>query len=83
MASCPSITTPSPFLLCVCVCIYKCDGCKVSLAEAPSVSCSITPLEMAPFTQQLLSNLFKALSLPASAENEYIMKGTGTRQIND
>lgn len=30
---------------------------------------------MAPFTDQLLTNLFKALALPGSAENEYIMKG--------
>jgi len=30
---------------------------------------------MAPFTEQLLNNLFKALALPGSAENEYIMKG--------
>lgn len=36
---------------------------------------SITPAEMAPFTEQLLNNLFKALALPGSAENEYIMKG--------
>uniref|UniRef100_A0A8C9XM26 Exportin-2 n=1 Tax=Sander lucioperca TaxID=283035 RepID=A0A8C9XM26_SANLU len=34
----------------------------------------ITPAEMAPFTEQLLNNLFKALALPGSAENEYIMK---------
>uniref|UniRef100_A0A8C2WKJ5 Exportin-2 n=1 Tax=Cyclopterus lumpus TaxID=8103 RepID=A0A8C2WKJ5_CYCLU len=27
-----------------------------------------------PFTEQLLNNLFKALALPGSAENEYIMK---------
>ena len=36
---------------------------------------SITPAEMAPFTEQLLNNLFKALALPGSEENEYIMKG--------
>lgn len=30
---------------------------------------------MAPFTDQLLINLLKALTLPGSAENEYIMKG--------
>lgn len=30
---------------------------------------------MAPFTEQLLTNLFKALTLPGSSENEYIMKG--------
>lgn len=35
----------------------------------------ITPAEMAPFTEQLLTNLFKALRLPGSTENEYIMKG--------
>lgn len=36
---------------------------------------SITAAEMAPFTEQLLNNLFKALAFPGSAENEYIMKG--------
>lgn len=36
---------------------------------------SITPSEMAPFTEQLLNHLFKALALPGSSENEYIMKG--------
>lgn len=36
---------------------------------------SITPTEMAPFTEQLLNNLFKALAIPGSSENEYIMKG--------
>lgn len=36
---------------------------------------SITAAEMAPFTEQLLPNLFKALTLPGSSENEYIMKG--------
>lgn len=30
---------------------------------------------MAPYIEQLLTNLFKALTLPGSAENEYIMKG--------
>uniref|UniRef100_A0A671NVY1 Exportin-2 n=1 Tax=Sinocyclocheilus anshuiensis TaxID=1608454 RepID=A0A671NVY1_9TELE len=34
----------------------------------------ITPAEMAPFTEQLLNNLFKALAIPGSSENEYIMK---------
>ncbi|KAI2659250.1 Exportin-2 [Labeo rohita] len=34
----------------------------------------ITPTEMAPFTEQLLNNLFKALAIPGSSENEYIMK---------
>ncbi|KAG7283270.1 LOW QUALITY PROTEIN: hypothetical protein CRUP_005012 [Coryphaenoides rupestris] len=42
--------------------------------RGPNNSTLITPLEMAPFTQDLLINLFKALSLPGSAENEYIMK---------
>ncbi|TRY97477.1 hypothetical protein DNTS_008211 [Danionella cerebrum] len=34
----------------------------------------ITPNEMAPFTEQLLNNLFKTLAVPGSSENEYIMK---------
>uniref|UniRef100_A0A671T169 Exportin-2 n=1 Tax=Sinocyclocheilus anshuiensis TaxID=1608454 RepID=A0A671T169_9TELE len=34
----------------------------------------ITPTEMAPFTEQLLNNLFKSLAVPGSSENEYIMK---------
>uniref|UniRef100_A0A3P8UU86 Exportin-2 n=1 Tax=Cynoglossus semilaevis TaxID=244447 RepID=A0A3P8UU86_CYNSE len=42
--------------------------------RGPNNSTLITPAEMAPFTEQLLNNLFKALSLPGSAENEYIMK---------
>lgn len=56
-------------------------GCfKVFLSENQdkrhAVFCfSITPTEMAPFTEQLLTNLFKALALPGSTENEYIMKG--------
>lgn len=36
---------------------------------------SITAAEMAPFVEVLLTNLFKALTLPGSSENEYIMKG--------
>uniref|UniRef100_A0A8C5AWA8 Exportin-2 n=1 Tax=Gadus morhua TaxID=8049 RepID=A0A8C5AWA8_GADMO len=40
----------------------------------PHLELNITPGEMAPFTSQLLNNLFKALSVPGSAENEYIMK---------
>ncbi|KAF2980496.1 hypothetical protein EK904_000600 [Melospiza melodia maxima] len=35
---------------------------------------SITAAEMAPFVEVLLTNLFKALTLPGSSENEYIMK---------
>ncbi|MEE6522494.1 hypothetical protein FKM82_021061 [Ascaphus truei] len=35
---------------------------------------SITATEMLPFVEILLANLFKALSLPGSSENEYIMK---------
>nr|XP_009932115.1 PREDICTED: exportin-2 isoform X2 [Opisthocomus hoazin] len=34
----------------------------------------ITAAEMAPFVEVLLMNLFKALTLPGSSENEYIMK---------
>uniref|UniRef100_A0A3Q2FGW3 Exportin-2 n=1 Tax=Cyprinodon variegatus TaxID=28743 RepID=A0A3Q2FGW3_CYPVA len=42
--------------------------------RGPNNATLITSAEMAPFTEQLLTNLFKALSLPGSAENEYIMK---------
>uniref|UniRef100_A0A3Q1HS01 Exportin-2 n=1 Tax=Anabas testudineus TaxID=64144 RepID=A0A3Q1HS01_ANATE len=42
--------------------------------RGPNNTTLITPVEMAPFTEQLLNNLFKALDLPGSAENEYIMK---------
>lgn len=42
--------------------------------RGPNNTTLITPAEMAPFTEQLLNNLFKALALPGSAENEYIMK---------
>uniref|UniRef100_A0A8C9SDI2 Exportin-2 n=1 Tax=Scleropages formosus TaxID=113540 RepID=A0A8C9SDI2_SCLFO len=34
----------------------------------------LSPAEIVPFTEQLLNNLFKALALPGSSENEYIMK---------
>ncbi|KAM9372228.1 exportin-2 isoform 1-T1 [Phaethornis superciliosus] len=34
----------------------------------------ISAAEMAPFVEVLLTNLFKALTLPGSSENEYIMK---------
>ncbi|XP_008946536.1 PREDICTED: exportin-2 isoform X2 [Merops nubicus] len=34
----------------------------------------ITAAEIAPFVEVLLTNLFKALTLPGSSENEYIMK---------
>uniref|UniRef100_A0A7N8X746 Exportin-2 n=1 Tax=Mastacembelus armatus TaxID=205130 RepID=A0A7N8X746_9TELE len=42
--------------------------------RGPNNTTLISPAEMAPFTEQLLNNLFKALALPGSAENEYIMK---------
>uniref|UniRef100_A0A667XJX5 Exportin-2 n=1 Tax=Myripristis murdjan TaxID=586833 RepID=A0A667XJX5_9TELE len=42
--------------------------------RGPNNSTLITAAEMAPFTEQLLNNLFKALALPGSSENEYIMK---------
>lgn len=58
------------------VCIHLCIYLPIILANLPLCMCfSITPAEMAPFTEQLLTNLFKALALPGSAENEYIMKG--------
>uniref|UniRef100_A0A668U0J5 Exportin-2 n=1 Tax=Oreochromis aureus TaxID=47969 RepID=A0A668U0J5_OREAU len=42
--------------------------------RGPNNATLITAAEMAPFTEQLLNNLFKALAFPGSAENEYIMK---------
>ncbi|MGH0145719.1 UNVERIFIED_CONTAM: hypothetical protein FKN15_024670 [Acipenser sinensis] len=42
--------------------------------RGPNNTTLITAAEMAPFTEQLLLHLFKALSLPGSSENEYIMK---------
>uniref|UniRef100_A0A3Q4GC02 Exportin-2 n=1 Tax=Neolamprologus brichardi TaxID=32507 RepID=A0A3Q4GC02_NEOBR len=42
--------------------------------RGPNNTTLITAAEMAPFTEQLLNNLFKALAFPGSAENEYIMK---------
>uniref|UniRef100_A0A665VQH4 Exportin-2 n=1 Tax=Echeneis naucrates TaxID=173247 RepID=A0A665VQH4_ECHNA len=42
--------------------------------RGPNNTTLITPAEMAPFTEQLLNNLFKALAVPGSVENEYIMK---------
>uniref|UniRef100_A0A3B3QS44 Exportin-2 n=1 Tax=Paramormyrops kingsleyae TaxID=1676925 RepID=A0A3B3QS44_9TELE len=42
--------------------------------RGPNNSTLISPTEIAPFTEQLLNNLFKALALPGSSENEYIMK---------
>uniref|UniRef100_A0AAY4E783 Exportin-2 n=1 Tax=Denticeps clupeoides TaxID=299321 RepID=A0AAY4E783_9TELE len=42
--------------------------------RGPNNTTLITAAEMAPFTEQLLNNLFKALALPGSSENEYIMK---------
>uniref|UniRef100_A0A8D3DNW8 Exportin-2 n=1 Tax=Scophthalmus maximus TaxID=52904 RepID=A0A8D3DNW8_SCOMX len=42
--------------------------------RGPNNTTLITPVEMAPFIEQLLNNLFKALAFPGSVENEYIMK---------
>uniref|UniRef100_A0A3P9LYL6 Exportin-2 n=1 Tax=Oryzias latipes TaxID=8090 RepID=A0A3P9LYL6_ORYLA len=42
--------------------------------KGPSNLTLISSAEMAPYIEQLLNNLFKALTLPGSAENEYIMK---------
>uniref|UniRef100_A0A3P8QZB7 Exportin-2 n=1 Tax=Astatotilapia calliptera TaxID=8154 RepID=A0A3P8QZB7_ASTCA len=42
--------------------------------RGPNNTTLITAAEMAPCTEQLLNNLFKALAFPGSAENEYIMK---------
>uniref|UniRef100_A0A3Q3F9K2 Exportin-2 n=1 Tax=Labrus bergylta TaxID=56723 RepID=A0A3Q3F9K2_9LABR len=42
--------------------------------RGPNNTTLISPAEMAPFTEQLLNNLFNALAVPGSEENEYIMK---------
>uniref|UniRef100_A0A3Q2XII4 Exportin-2 n=1 Tax=Hippocampus comes TaxID=109280 RepID=A0A3Q2XII4_HIPCM len=42
--------------------------------RGPNNTTLITAVEMAPFTEMLLTNLFKAMALPGSSENEYIMK---------
>lgn len=39
---------------------------------------SFSVAEIASFTEQLLNNLFNALALPGSSENEYIMKGASS-----
>ncbi|XP_039590825.1 exportin-2 [Polypterus senegalus] len=42
--------------------------------RGPSNTTLIAAAEVAPCTEQLLTNLFKSLTLPGSSENEYIMK---------
>ncbi|GAB1287227.1 Exportin-2 [Apodemus speciosus] len=42
--------------------------------RGPNNSTLFTAAEIAPFVEILLTNLFKALTLPGSSENEYIMK---------
>uniref|UniRef100_W5LAP3 Exportin-2 n=1 Tax=Astyanax mexicanus TaxID=7994 RepID=W5LAP3_ASTMX len=42
--------------------------------RGPNNSTLISAAEMAPFTEQLLNNLFNALAILGSSENEYIMK---------
>ena len=37
--------------------------------------CSIVKEDIQQYVEPLLTNLFKAFTLPGSAENEYIMKG--------
>lgn len=41
----------------------------------PTSHFSFSVAEIAPFTEQLLNNLYNALQIPGSSENEYIMKG--------
>lgn len=43
---------------------------------------SFSVAEITPFTEQLLTNLFSALAIPGSSENEYIMKGASIPQDN-
>ncbi|XP_019611716.1 exportin-2 isoform X2 [Rhinolophus sinicus] len=42
--------------------------------RGPNSAALFTAAEIAPFVEILLTNLFKALTLPGSSENEYIMK---------
>lgn len=42
--------------------------------RGPNSTTLFTAAEIAPFVEILLTNLFKALTLPGSSENEYIMK---------
>uniref|UniRef100_A0A8C2SDY2 Exportin-2 n=1 Tax=Capra hircus TaxID=9925 RepID=A0A8C2SDY2_CAPHI len=42
--------------------------------RGPNSATLFTATEIAPFVEILLTNLFKALTLPGSSENEYIMK---------
>uniref|UniRef100_A0AAR2IME0 Exportin-2 n=1 Tax=Pygocentrus nattereri TaxID=42514 RepID=A0AAR2IME0_PYGNA len=42
--------------------------------RGPSNSTLLSATEIAPFTEQLLNNLFNAMAIPGSSENEYIMK---------
>uniref|UniRef100_A0A8C4MYC9 Exportin-2 n=1 Tax=Equus asinus TaxID=9793 RepID=A0A8C4MYC9_EQUAS len=42
--------------------------------RGPNNATLFTATEIAPFVEILLTNLFKALTLPGSSENEYIMK---------
>lgn len=48
---------------------------ELAVTESCFFIYSFTAAEIAPFVEILLTNLFKALTLPGSSENEYIMKG--------
>lgn len=50
-------------------------GWELAVTESCFLIYSFTAAEIAPFVGILLTNLFKALTLPGSSENEYIMKG--------
>lgn len=50
-------------------------GWEFVVTESCFLVYSFTAAEIAPFVEILLTNLFKALTLPGSSENEYIMKG--------
>ena len=51
------------------------DTQELVVTESSFFIYSFTATEIAPFVEILLTNLFKALTLPGSSENEYIMKG--------
>ncbi|XP_041060624.1 exportin-2 [Carcharodon carcharias] len=47
---------------------------RIFTMRGPNNTTLISAVELAPMVEQLLTNLFKALTLPGSSENEYVMK---------
>jgi len=53
---------------------YAANALERVLAVKDGQESRISPSSLAPFVQQLLSNLFDAMQLPCSHDNEYLMK---------